>query len=198
MSKPSRGFPPIAAPDARVLILGSLPGQASLAAGQYYAQPQNAFWRVMGDLFDAGLDLPYARAGCTVAGERHRAVGCLRSSGASRQPRCRDRARLDRDQRFRDLPRRASAHRACVRQRRNRPPTVRATRTARVAGQSRPHCRCTVCRRPVPRTHRCAMRRSSSAGACCRSCCGSKPIRPRAPLRRAPGGRLLRPCRRAG
>jgi double-stranded uracil-DNA glycosylase len=56
----SRGFPPIAAPDARVLILGSLPGQVSLAAVQYYAQPQNAFWRIMGAMFDAGLDKPYA------------------------------------------------------------------------------------------------------------------------------------------
>jgi len=60
----SRGFPPIAAPDARVLILGSLPGQASLAAGQYYAQPQNAFWKIMGELFGAGPELAYAeRAG---------------------------------------------------------------------------------------------------------------------------------------
>ena len=56
----SRGFPPIAAPGARVLILGSLPGQASLAAHQYYAQPHNAFWRIMGELFDAGPDFPYA------------------------------------------------------------------------------------------------------------------------------------------
>ncbi len=56
----SRGFPPIAAPDARVLILGSLPGVASLAAGQYYAQPHNAFWRIMGELFDAGPGVPYA------------------------------------------------------------------------------------------------------------------------------------------
>ena len=60
MSNVSRGFPPIAAPDARALILGSLPGQASLAAGQYYAQPQNAFWRIMGELFAAGPAVPYA------------------------------------------------------------------------------------------------------------------------------------------
>jgi len=55
----TRGFPPIAAPDARLLILGSLPGQASLAAHQYYAQPHNVFWRIMGELFGAGPDVPY-------------------------------------------------------------------------------------------------------------------------------------------
>ncbi len=59
MPTASRGFPPIAAPDARVLILGSLPGQASLAAHQYYAQPRNAFWHIMGELFDAGPDVAY-------------------------------------------------------------------------------------------------------------------------------------------
>jgi hypoxanthine-DNA glycosylase len=59
MSRRSRGFPPVAAPDARVLILGSLPGQVSLARRQYYAQPQNAFWRIMGTLFGAGPELPY-------------------------------------------------------------------------------------------------------------------------------------------
>jgi hypoxanthine-DNA glycosylase len=37
-----------------------LPGRASLAARQYYAQPHNAFWRIIGELFDAGLDVPYA------------------------------------------------------------------------------------------------------------------------------------------
>jgi len=60
MQSPSRGFPPIAAADARLLVLGSLPGQVSLAQGQYYAQPQNAFWRIMGELFGAGPDVPYA------------------------------------------------------------------------------------------------------------------------------------------
>jgi double-stranded uracil-DNA glycosylase len=57
----SKGFPPIAAPDARVLVLGSLPGQVSLARQEYYAQPQNAFWKIMGALFGAGPDLPYVQ-----------------------------------------------------------------------------------------------------------------------------------------
>jgi hypoxanthine-DNA glycosylase len=52
-------FPPIADAHARVLILGSLPGQVSLQRQQYYAQPQNAFWKIMGRLFGAGPELPY-------------------------------------------------------------------------------------------------------------------------------------------
>ena len=49
-------FPPIVNPDTRVLILGSLPGEASLAAGRYYAHPQNQFWRLTGGVI--GVDLP--------------------------------------------------------------------------------------------------------------------------------------------
>ena len=55
----SVGFPPIADTRACVLVLGSLPGRKSLDMREYYAQPYNAFWRIMGALFGAGPELPY-------------------------------------------------------------------------------------------------------------------------------------------
>jgi double-stranded uracil-DNA glycosylase len=55
----SKSFKPIARADARVLILGSLPGRVSLEQQRYYAQPYNAFWRIMGDLVGASPDVPY-------------------------------------------------------------------------------------------------------------------------------------------
>jgi hypoxanthine-DNA glycosylase len=55
-----RGFPPIVGAAPRALILGSLPGQRSLTERQYYAQPQNTFWRLMGELVGAGPAYDYA------------------------------------------------------------------------------------------------------------------------------------------
>ena len=55
-----RSFPPVVSPDTRLLILGSLPGDASLAAGQYYAHRQNRFWELVGSVIDVDLRaLPY-------------------------------------------------------------------------------------------------------------------------------------------
>jgi hypoxanthine-DNA glycosylase len=53
------GLPPIARRDARLFVLGSLPGDVSLAARRYYAHPTNQFWRLLGSAIGeelAGLD----------------------------------------------------------------------------------------------------------------------------------------------
>jgi len=50
-----RAFDPVVDSHTRLLILGSLPGDASLKAGQYYGHPQNGFWRLVGGVI--GVDL---------------------------------------------------------------------------------------------------------------------------------------------
>jgi hypoxanthine-DNA glycosylase len=56
-----RGFPPVVAESTHTLILGSFPGEASLAVTQYYAHPRNQFWKLVGALVGEDLyALPYA------------------------------------------------------------------------------------------------------------------------------------------
>lgn len=55
------GFPPIANRKSRVLVLGSMPSEASLAAGRYYAYRHNQFWRIAGAILGFEPDAPYSR-----------------------------------------------------------------------------------------------------------------------------------------
>jgi TDG/mug DNA glycosylase family protein len=56
-----RCLDPVTIPRAEALILGSLPGRRSLELQQYYAHPQNAFWKLITQIFGADPALPYAR-----------------------------------------------------------------------------------------------------------------------------------------
>ena len=53
------GLPPVVASDCRVLILGSMPGAASLQAARYYAHPRNRFWPLMAALADVPAEATY-------------------------------------------------------------------------------------------------------------------------------------------
>lgn len=90
-----KSFPPIVSETSRVLILGSMPGDVSLKAGQYYAHPRNAFWRIMGALFEAGPQLSYEarvdrlrRAGIALWDSLHSCVrpGSLDASITGEEP----------------------------------------------------------------------------------------------------------------
>jgi len=50
------GLPPLVAANTRLLILGSFPGAASLAAQQYYGHPQNKFWRILAAIYGASAE----------------------------------------------------------------------------------------------------------------------------------------------
>lgn len=100
----AEGFPPIAAADARILILGTMPSEASLQKGQYYGFPRNAFWPILFGLW--GLEVPDAyEARCRFVCEKRIALWdvlgtCVREGSADAaiaQPQANDFARFARD-----------------------------------------------------------------------------------------------------
>jgi hypoxanthine-DNA glycosylase len=70
MSELLEGLPPIVGDDARVLILGNMPGVVSLAVQQYYGNPRNAFWRITGELFGFDAAAPYGERVTALPGHR--------------------------------------------------------------------------------------------------------------------------------
>ncbi|MFT5220143.1 MAG: TDG/mug DNA glycosylase family protein [Planctomycetota bacterium] len=58
---PVRSFEPVIGDQPTLVILGSMPGVISLTAVQYYANPRNAFWRIMADLFGIDYEADYAQ-----------------------------------------------------------------------------------------------------------------------------------------
>ncbi|MEX0617743.1 MAG: DNA-deoxyinosine glycosylase [Pseudohongiellaceae bacterium] len=54
-----RSFPPVSDKQATRLILGSMPGKASLIANRYYAHPRNHFWRITGSILNIRSGLSY-------------------------------------------------------------------------------------------------------------------------------------------
>jgi hypoxanthine-DNA glycosylase len=65
-----RSFPPLVDAQARVLVLGTLPGEESLRRGEYYAHPRNLFWPIIFALFGEAPALNYAERLAFLASHR--------------------------------------------------------------------------------------------------------------------------------
>jgi len=59
MNETKTSFEPLSAPDIRVLLLGSLPGDKSLEVEEYYGHPRNRFWKVLSTIFKQSLPADY-------------------------------------------------------------------------------------------------------------------------------------------
>lgn len=79
-----RSFPPVFDIDARLLVLGSLPGDRSLAERRYYAHPQNQFWQLMSPV--VGIDLTALDYDARLAALTGAGVALWDVIGAARRP----------------------------------------------------------------------------------------------------------------
>lgn len=84
MTKRKASFAPIVHAGTRILILGSLPGEASLAAAQYYAHPRNQFWRLVGAAI--GVELVTMDYEARLAVLRDYGIGLWDSIGSAIRP----------------------------------------------------------------------------------------------------------------
>lgn len=88
-----RSLPPVVRSDARLLVLGSLPGDRSLAEARYYAHPQNQFWQLMSPVI--GRDLLALDYSAKLAALAQARVGLWDVVGAARRPGSTDAAILN-------------------------------------------------------------------------------------------------------
>ena len=73
-------FPPLISSSAKILILGSLPGEESLKQAQYYAHPRNAFWKIMFTVFNEAYSEDYS-VKCELLLKNHIALWDMVHSG---------------------------------------------------------------------------------------------------------------------
>ena len=74
-------FPPLINSSAKILILGSLPGEESLKQAQYYAHPRNAFWKIMFTIFNEAYCEDYSKK-CELLLKNHIALWDMVHSGS--------------------------------------------------------------------------------------------------------------------
>jgi hypoxanthine-DNA glycosylase len=78
-----QSFPPVVNGDVRLLVLGSLPGEQSLALSRYYGNPRNQFWRLMSDV--TGVDLVPLAYQARLEALLHAGVGLWDTIGSARR-----------------------------------------------------------------------------------------------------------------
>lgn len=76
-------FAPVVDPATRLLVLGSLPGAASLAVGRYYAHPRNQFWTLIGAAIE--VDLAPLDYGARLTALRHAGIGLWDTVASARR-----------------------------------------------------------------------------------------------------------------